>query len=116
MKLRTFLLAVALLLPVTAIAQHGHEAQGHESAQGEHHEDNSTFWKVVNFAILAAAIGYGVLKAAPAFFRGRTADIQRGIAEATKMRQDAEARAAEMDRSQSAGSVNLYPVITVIAG
>lgn len=97
MRLKTLVLACAFLLPVIVSAQAEHEASGHESAEGEHH-DNSTLWKIANFAILAAAIGYGVAKAAPAFFRGRTREIQSGIAEATKLRQDAEARAADMER------------------
>ena len=96
MRLRTVVLAVMFLLPVMASAQPEHEAASHESGEAEHH-DNSLLWKIVNFAILAGAIGYGVSKAAPVFFRSRTEEIQRGIAEATKMRQDAEARAAEMD-------------------
>ena len=50
------------------------------------------------FIILAAALGYGISKAGGAFFRGRTQEIQKGIVEATKLREDAEARAAEMDR------------------
>jgi F-type H+-transporting ATPase subunit b len=77
-------------------AEHG---AGHEAAgEGEHHDDNSTLWKTINFVILAAAIGYGISKAGPAFFRSRTAEIQRGIAEATRLQEQAETHAAEMTR------------------
>lgn len=72
-----------------AFAQH--EAPKHE-------EEPGTLWKWVNFGILACALGYGIGKYAPGFFRSRTEEIQRGIAEATRMRQDADERAAAMDK------------------
>lgn len=99
MRIRTAVLALALLLPFAVLAapeaEATHEA-GHEGGGGEHH-DNTTLWKTVNFVILAAAIGYGLAKFGGAFFRSRTEEIQRGIAEATALRKDAEARAAEME-------------------
>ena len=55
-------------------------------------------WKWVNFAILFAGLGYLISKSAGAFFRTRTGVIQKGIADATKLKRDAEARAAEIAR------------------
>ena len=55
-------------------------------------------WKWANFAILAAGLGYLIRKHAPAFFEQRSLEIRQGIAEATKAKQEAEARAAAMER------------------
>jgi F-type H+-transporting ATPase subunit b len=102
--LKRFLLCLPLtvLIPC-AVAQHAGSAPStasgaaHEDKAGGH-GDSSTLWKTVNFILLAAALGYGISKTAGAFFRSRTAKIQEGIAEATKMRGEAEARATEMER------------------
>jgi F-type H+-transporting ATPase subunit b len=62
------------------------------------HEDPMLKWKWINFAILVGVLGYLIGKKAPAFFQGRTAGIQRDIREATRLREEAEQRAAEMER------------------
>lgn len=64
-------------------------------------EGNLEIWKWANFVILAGILGWMIAKKAPAFFESRTAEIQHGIAEATKARQDAEARAAAMEARMS---------------
>ncbi len=51
-----------------------------------------------NFAILAIGLGYLVKKYGGPFFAARSERIQREIVEAAKVRQDAEARSAEVDR------------------
>jgi F-type H+-transporting ATPase subunit b len=62
-------------------------------------------WKWANFAILAAGIVYMAAKSLPAVFRSRTEAIQKGIAEAQKIKRDAEKRAAEVDaRLRSLGA------------
>jgi F-type H+-transporting ATPase subunit b len=89
-------IAVAMILAAGTLV-----AQEHGAAKGEHgggHEQPSLAWKWANFAILAGAIGYGISKAAGPFFRGRTEQIQRELVESKKIREEAEARAAEMDR------------------
>jgi F-type H+-transporting ATPase subunit b len=83
------LLFFAVLL---AAAATGAEA----SAEGEH-GPNLDLWKWVNFAILAGVLGWGISKTAPGFFRSRSEEIQRGITEATRIRQEAETRAAKME-------------------
>ena len=51
-----------------------------------------------NFAILAIGLGYLIKKYGAPFFAARSQRIEREIVEATKTRQDAEARSAEVDR------------------
>jgi len=55
-------------------------------------------WKWANFLILAAGLGYLIRKHAPAYFQQRSQEIQQGISEATKTKQEAEARAAAIER------------------
>ena len=69
-----------------------------EGAAAVEHQDPLLKWKWINFAILVGVLGYLIGKKAPAFFNGRTADIQRDIREATEQRDAAEKRAAEMER------------------
>jgi F-type H+-transporting ATPase subunit b len=90
-------LALALLLCASAAVaqQHGNEAK-HSGESG--HQDSTTLWKWANFTILAGLLGYGISKAAGPFFAARTGQIQKSLVEARKLRQEAEARAAEIDR------------------
>lgn len=55
-------------------------------------------WKWANFLILGAGLGYLIRKHAPAFFQQRSQEIQQGITEATKTKQEAQARAAAIER------------------
>jgi F-type H+-transporting ATPase subunit b len=77
-----------------ASAEHG------ASAEAEHgkREGPGDAWKWANFAILVAALGYMLGKALPPFFASRTAAIQKGIAEAQKLKAEAEERASAMER------------------
>jgi len=54
-------------------------------------------WKWINFAILAAGLGYLIGKAAPAYFQGRRVEIQNALTEATRQIKDAEAKAADLE-------------------
>lgn len=85
--MRRLILAFALSLPLLA-AEHG-EAAGHGDAQ---------MWKWANFAILAAVIAWAVAKNAPKFFATRSAEIRKSLDDAKKTKQEAEARAAEIER------------------
>ncbi len=67
-------------------------------AAAEHGAERVTLWKAVNFALLAGGLGYLLHKKGGAFFGGRTEQIQKGIAEAARIKTDAEARYAEMER------------------
>jgi F-type H+-transporting ATPase subunit b len=98
-------IGIALILAAGTLV-----AQEHGEAKGEHgggHEQPSLAWKWANFAILAGAIGYGISKAAGPFFRGRTEQIQRDLVEAKKIREEAEARAADIDRRMASLSTQI---------
>jgi len=90
-----------------AVSPGGHATTHAEAAakQGEAHEEapipNEIWWKWANFAILVGVLGWLVSKNAGPFFRSRSESIAAGIAEATKTREDAEARAAEIERKVS---------------
>ncbi len=73
-----------------------HSAEGHDEG------DPYIWWKWANFAILAAALGYMLNRALPPFFAGRTAEIQKGIAEAAKAKMEADQRAAAMQQRLAA--------------
>jgi F-type H+-transporting ATPase subunit b len=79
-----------------ATQHHGDAA--HESTGGGHSDPYQTYFKMANFVLLVGALGYLIGKNAGPFFNARTAEIQQGIAEATRMKADAEARAAETER------------------
>jgi F-type H+-transporting ATPase subunit b len=78
--------------------EHAQTAAKHSEGHGEAENPNEIWWKWANFALLAIGLGYLVGKNAGPFFRARTADIQKGIEDAAKVRADAETRAAEIER------------------
>ena len=61
-------------------------------------EGVSPIWAWANFAMLAAGLGYLVVKKGGPWFAARSVAIRKGIAEAEEIRADAEARAADVDR------------------
>ncbi len=72
---------------------------GHESHEAKHDAgDPYIMWKWINFALLAAGLGYLTAKNLPPFFASRTEEIQKGIAEAAKLKAQADAKAAEMEQ------------------
>lgn len=81
-----------------AQTEHGAQAVGgkteHAEAEGE---GNLEVWKWANFVILAGILGWMIGKSAPAFFRARTEEIQKGISEASRLKEEADARAAKME-------------------
>jgi F-type H+-transporting ATPase subunit b len=87
------MLGIGLILAASLLAQEGHEAESGDPMLG---------WKWANFAILAIGLGYLISKNAPAYFAQRSTEIRQGIAEATQTKQDAEARAAAIDRRLAA--------------
>ena len=102
-------LAVFLLAAFAVWTQHGKGAHGggavHEGTHKEragHHGPDLTPWKIANFALLLVGLGYLVRKKGGPFFAGRTREIREGIEEAARMKAEAEARAAEIDRRLAA--------------
>lgn len=83
-RLPLFLLASFLFGSVICFAQE----KGGESG------DTLVVWRWANFAILAAGLAYLLAKNLPPFFSSRTSAIQREIAEAQKLKQESEQRAA----------------------
>jgi F0F1-type ATP synthase membrane subunit b/b' len=77
-------------------ASHGAHDSGdkHNGESG----DPMIWWKWANFGILALALGYLASQHLPAFFAGRTAEIQKDLAEARQMKVDSDRKAAEMEQ------------------
>ena len=89
MKRVVMLLALMWVPALVFASQEG----GHETGA-----PSMTGWKWANFALLAGGLGYLIAKKAPAFFQGRTAQIQKSIADAVKFKADADARAASIEK------------------
>ncbi|MGE5488540.1 MAG: hypothetical protein ACM3ZB_12060 [bacterium] len=110
MKRATIVLTLASLwlIPATALAQHGAPAEGahqeaaaHEAGHGDG-ADQMTFWKWINFGIMAAVFAYVAYKKGGAFFRGRTESILRDLETSAKMQKEAELRCAEIEQRLAA--------------
>ena len=91
---------VGLLLATSLVTaqESPDKAAGHESAGHEAPEGPSPIWAWANFAILAGALGYLIVKKGGPWFQSRSLAIRKGIAEAEDIRRGAEASAAEVDR------------------
>jgi len=98
------LLSSLLFLSVATLAQEEPFGESGESVapldieEHEAEEENVTAWKALNFGLLVVALVWLLRKPAKQYFAGRTSEIQKDILEATKAREEAEARAAEMER------------------
>jgi F-type H+-transporting ATPase subunit b len=68
-------------------------AEGKEGGAG-----SLQMWKWANFLLLAGAVGCLVVKMVPPMFAARSQAILKDMSESEKIRQDAEARAADVDR------------------
>jgi F-type H+-transporting ATPase subunit b len=88
-----------LLAAVCLQAQHA-EAPAGEAAHGgsAEHGDSSALWKWANFALLAGGLGYLIYKKGLPFFTARNQEIRNGIDEAARLREQAEAHAAGIER------------------
>lgn len=95
--MKRFLLALALT-GAYCIAQE-HSAEGAAKHEGE--GDPRIGLKWANFAILAGLMGWGMSKTLPAFFKSRSEEISKGIEEASKLKADAEAKAAHIEQRLS---------------
>jgi F-type H+-transporting ATPase subunit b len=98
------LLLIIGLAAFTLAAQEGPVAREGEKVN-EHAEEaekgalpNELLWKWANFAILAGVFGWLGAKYLGPFFTSRSAEIRNGIAEAQKVRAEAEARATEIEK------------------
>lgn len=74
-------------------------AQEKETGQKAGEEGGAAdIWRVVNFVIMAGAVGYLIVKNAGPFFAARSRKIREEIVQGEEARQEAERRAAEVDR------------------
>jgi len=91
--LRRVLNTIFAALLVTSALAAAPEAKGQAEAP-----DTLMPWKVVNFAVLAVALGYLIYKKGGPFFAARGEGIRRGLEDAAKANREATARYAEMER------------------
>lgn len=93
--IRIALLSTALLVPA-GVLLHAQERDG-AAEKSESMPEPSPIWRWANFVLLAGGLGYLLAKTLPPLFKSRTAEIQQGIAEAQKIKGDADRRAAEVE-------------------
>jgi F-type H+-transporting ATPase subunit b len=92
-------LAIAAVFGACLLVQAQTSPDGEGKAEPKREaEEPSPIWAWANFAMLAAALGYLVVKKGGPWFAARSVAIRRGIAEAEEIRAEAEARAADVDR------------------
>jgi F0F1-type ATP synthase membrane subunit b/b' len=91
-SLRTALFVLAFITPL--YSQHRETSAQIEEAETEKLAGR----KWINFALLAAALGYLIAKKGPAFFNARTEEIQKAIKDATGLKMEADFRSSEIDR------------------
>jgi len=88
MRLRWLLPAALLASSLTFGAEQKDKAED---------ESRWTPWAWANFVILAGGLGFLAGKNARPFFRARSANIHKDIAESTRLREQAEAKAREIE-------------------
>jgi F-type H+-transporting ATPase subunit b len=95
-------LVVAIGLAVLAPVQRAGAQESAAPKTGEagvpEEKEPAEVWKWANFLLLVGGLGYLVSKHAPAFFAARSQKIVQDITDSRKLREDAEARAADVDR------------------
>jgi F-type H+-transporting ATPase subunit b len=92
---RVVLLAAIGLACAAAYAQEHEASHAKEESFAEKHELEL---KIANFVILAGLIGWFIGKNAGPFFAARTAGIRKDLEESQRQNQDAQARAAEVEK------------------
>jgi F-type H+-transporting ATPase subunit b len=102
---RAVILLITLMLAVfgAAAQEHGAEpAHGEAAGHGEHSKEstppaNVNLWKTANFAILALALGYLIVKNVGPMFAARSVEIRKGIEDSTRLAKEAQANAAAIE-------------------
>lgn len=85
---------IVLLLTLLLAPAFGAEEGEHKSG----HNEPSIAWKWANFFILAGVLGVLVKKNAGPYFASRNTEIQSGLRDAAKVREEAEARIANIEK------------------
>ncbi|HEX4771425.1 MAG TPA: ATP synthase F0 subunit B [Bryobacteraceae bacterium] len=94
-----FLCVSAFCIAGTARAQETGAAEQNKQEQAE--PEGQMTWKIVNTAIFAVLLGWGIAKTAPGFFNARSADIQKAIKDATGLKIEADFRYSAIDRKMA---------------
>jgi len=94
-------LTVCLMISASCTVLLAQTSAGQKEANAGGEEEVSPVWAWANFAILAGALGYLIVKKGGPWFKARSLAIRKGIAEAEEIREEAEARAAEVDRKMA---------------
>lgn len=98
--MKTFLLALLLSLGAASYGFGQEPAKseaGEKAGQHEEEGDPRLIWKWANFAILAVLLGWGLSKSLPPFLEARSAEIGKGITDATKFEAQAAAKAKQLE-------------------
>jgi F-type H+-transporting ATPase subunit b len=96
--MRRLILVVVAGLSLTVCARPQEPRPAPATQQEGEQGDPWIWWKWVNFLILAGGLGYLISKSAPAFFAQRSKEIEESLLDAAKAKQDAEARAAAIEK------------------
>ena len=103
--MKRFLAFAALFAALFFVVAAPVRAQEAEKKESSAMEESNPMWRWANFALLVIGLGYLIGKNLPPVFKSRTEEIQKGIAEARAMKQDADQRAAAVDaRLKTLGS------------
>jgi F-type H+-transporting ATPase subunit b len=90
--------AIVLGLAVAVPVRYARAAEPAAEGGVQEEKEPSPVWLWANFLLLAGGLGYLVAKNAPAFFAARSKQIVEDMNAARKLGEEAEARAADVDR------------------
>jgi len=91
-------LCALLLGAFLAVFPRAAAAQEKEAGKKAEESGAEDVWRLANFIIMAGAVGYLIVKNAGPFFASRSRKIREEMIQGEEARQDAERRAAEVDR------------------
>ena len=106
MKRLLCFVTIALALAISAGAQEGASQKNEANKEAAGHDD-MLGWKWANFAILAFGLGFLVAKNVPPILKARTLEIQSGMREAAKMKAQAQATVAEIEKKLASVSADV---------
>lgn len=107
---RRILLALVLVVLLTGLAY---------ASGGEHHVDSGVLlkdflYRVFNFAIVVGILVYFLTKPLKKGLAGRREEIEQALAEAEKVKQEAEAKFAEYDQKLATANAEIAEISTAI--
>ena len=98
MRRATFAVALGLAFASYVLPQDPSEVPVPQAQHETETGDPWLLWKWVNFLILMGGLGYMAAKQVPPLFRARSEEIQQALADAAKVKKDAEAQAASIEQ------------------